>query len=360
YYRQLLHQQREVLTSNADIDAFRYALQRFPSLARVTITPFAHGLLFTPLYETPMIRAFPSGFRYPTPRTWPVNSMYPYGSAYRVEGENWSDLRDSRKNIWRGFRIVARELAANPHHRITQLIIDDCHLFSGINCTIFTELCAEYHDLVALLRSPGFSRLDLALLTVDQWDEYRDALRSGHLRRALAEAPDMQHISLSTCETEPNAFLDIYDHEPNDPTFTPLSAIFPVEKWPRLRHFALSSVLVGQDDLLAFLGTLPATLRSVELVCLGFAQGSYQGLLEGMRASLDWRERAAGQRPTVTVGVDADKWRGRIVWATKEVDDFLYGEAPNPFDNPVDKGDMLVKGVGVERDPFDPEYEGRP
>jgi hypothetical protein len=33
-----------------------------PALKRVTITPSAHGHLFTPLYPTPIIRAFPKGF----------------------------------------------------------------------------------------------------------------------------------------------------------------------------------------------------------------------------------------------------------------------------------------------------------
>lgn len=48
-----------------DSNVFRYGLQRFPSLKRITITPAAHGWLYTPLYQTPMIRAFPR-FTMPT------------------------------------------------------------------------------------------------------------------------------------------------------------------------------------------------------------------------------------------------------------------------------------------------------
>ena len=55
YYQKLLEQQEEVLVSGADADALRYALERFPSLRRIIITPAAHGKLDAPLYETPVI-----------------------------------------------------------------------------------------------------------------------------------------------------------------------------------------------------------------------------------------------------------------------------------------------------------------
>lgn len=352
HYLDLVQQQREVLTSAADIDAFRYGLQRFPSLTRVTITPFAHGELFTPLHETPMIRSFPRGFNYPLPRTWLVHKpeLPDLGLALP-----WSGLSEADKDRWRGFRIVARELAQDQNHRVTELAIDDCHMLSGINCTIFTEPCAEYDDLVALLRRPGFRRLDLALLTGEQYEHRWSALKNGRLQRALAQATDMQHISLSTSEAPGEEYSERYD--PRHGNFVPLSTVFPVDRWRGLRHFGLSQFVVRLDDLLSFLGTLPATLRSVELNCLMFKTGSYQALLEGMRASLDWRGRIARERPRVTVATTVDSERGRIVWADKEVGDFLYGDGPIPFHNPWGAGRVLEIGVGVERDPFDPNYD---
>ncbi|KAL7900938.1 hypothetical protein HDV63DRAFT_402331 [Trichoderma sp. SZMC 28014] len=68
FYQMLLRQQEDVIANGADADALRYGLQRFPALRKVTGTPATHGRLFTPLYEPPMIRAFPYGFNYPIPR----------------------------------------------------------------------------------------------------------------------------------------------------------------------------------------------------------------------------------------------------------------------------------------------------
>ena len=84
YYQGLMEDQSRVLFDNSDIEAFEYGLDKFPSLQRVTITPAAHGVLFLPLYQTPMIRAFPDGFIYPIPRGWPLldpYSLYPHGIA---------------------------------------------------------------------------------------------------------------------------------------------------------------------------------------------------------------------------------------------------------------------------------------
>ncbi|KAH8804484.1 hypothetical protein F5884DRAFT_734839 [Xylogone sp. PMI_703] len=67
YYQKLLLQQNDVFASGADVDALRYALNRFPLLRKVSITATAHGFLNAPLYETPMIRSFPRGFNYPIP-----------------------------------------------------------------------------------------------------------------------------------------------------------------------------------------------------------------------------------------------------------------------------------------------------
>ncbi|KAJ5360502.1 hypothetical protein N7517_009693 [Penicillium concentricum] len=56
------------IADNSDLRAFLDSVRQFPALKRVTITPPAHGHLFVPLHQTPMIRAFPKGFNYFIPR----------------------------------------------------------------------------------------------------------------------------------------------------------------------------------------------------------------------------------------------------------------------------------------------------
>ncbi|KAH6838550.1 hypothetical protein B0I37DRAFT_316717 [Chaetomium sp. MPI-CAGE-AT-0009] len=347
HYQTLLLQQDEVINSGADTEAFRYGLERFISLKRVTITPFTHGLWLTPLYETAMIRAFPRGFNYPISRTWLVNDGNERPVAHR-----WSQMSEGEKDRWRGFRIVTRELAKTERRGVSELVIDVNHLLSGINCTILSEPCAEYDDLLKVIRRQGFRRLDLALTVGDQgYQEEWSALRSGLLRRALSETPDLEHISLRTDEVEkdPDGSQDPARH------FVPLSAIFPVDNWPSLRHFGLSQFLVRQGDLLSLLAALPATLRSVELSHLVFLQGNYRDFLAEMRDSLNWRNRVKNERPKVTLAIPVQHRSEFSISVDEEVAQFLYEDGTNPFQSIG--GNDVPYGVGVVRDVFNPNHE---
>jgi hypothetical protein len=347
HYMDLWWQQVEVLNSGADLDAFRYGLKRLPLLQRVTITPFAHGRLFTALYETPMIRALPRGFNYLIPRSWPVHN-----SGYRPPfSRQWNQLQDFEKDQWRGFRLATRELAQMRGHTVKELVLDVHYLYSGIDCTIFAEPCAEYNDLVAVLRRPGFRRLDLSMLVGRQgYEQEWNAFRSGYLRLALSQAPDLEHISLATDEDEPCPQGD----DP-DAHFVPLQAIFPIDKWSRLQHFGLSKVIVRQDDLLPFLMALPATVRSVELSGLLFIQGNYPDLLTEMRDTLDWKSRKTNERPRVLVGTPTRYVSDQTIWVEEEVNDFLYSDGPNPF-GPNSRR-LPRRGMGVIKDAFNPFHE---
>lgn len=58
YYKKLTKEQRAVLESASEFEALRCA----------TPTPAAHGVYMgSPLYQTPMLRAFPETFAYPMP-----------------------------------------------------------------------------------------------------------------------------------------------------------------------------------------------------------------------------------------------------------------------------------------------------
>ncbi|KAL2273295.1 hypothetical protein FJTKL_04807 [Diaporthe vaccinii] len=153
YYQGLIRQQKEVLATDADEAAFKYGLQQFPALRRVTIAPAVHGFLFKPLYETPMTRAFPRSFNYPIPCTWPLETY---------EQKLWERTSESEKDTWRAFRIATRTLAAlrnasqaeNDDYQqktsITETIIDVNQLLTGLNCHMAKHLKNLKADILVL------------------------------------------------------------------------------------------------------------------------------------------------------------------------------------------------------------------
>lgn len=353
YYQQLLLQQRDVLATNSDADAFEYGLQRFPALRRVTITPVAHGWLPRPLYETPMIRAFPLGFNYPIPCSWPVRELFQ---------KPWEMASEDDKNIWRGFRFATRALAAiraasqqQQVHGITELVINVNQMLTGLNAHMFGQECAEQSNLATILRHPNFQRLDLALaLGGQELVDYR-AFRSGLLRQMLKAALAIEHVSLTTDMANFPMPRSVIDGGPEPRHFVPLRDIFPVECWTRLRYFRLSRFLVRQDDLFSFLAALPPTLRSIELTFLLFRRGNYRDLFTDVRDQLRWRERPAEQRPSVVIAMRDNRPR-RGLWLGGIVNDFLYNDGPNPF--VADQGKMVALGCGaVYKDAVDPDFE---
>ncbi|CRG88260.1 hypothetical protein PISL3812_05288 [Talaromyces islandicus] len=359
YYRSLIQQQKEILTSGeADVSVLRYALVRLPALKRITITRAAHGILFHPLYQTPMIRSFPRELNYPIPYGWlametPINDPQapPPGA-----------LADTVMDPWRGFRAVTRVLAELRDHRITELVLDTGGLVCGVSCRIFESPCREYEDLVSLIQRPGFRRLDLALIVGD--DAHRDwaSFRSGNLSQMLASAEGLEHVTLSTTVESDPAVDSEEGGNGHMRNLIPLKSIFPIDKWPRLRHLKLSQFLVKQADVVDFLVALPETLRSVELSFLLFLDGggNYRDMLDEMRERLaSWREREKSARPRVVIGI---KWRrlvvltGRAIWVDREVGEFLYGAGENPFASGRNKN-RIRYGCGVVKDVFQPEYK---
>ncbi|KAF7542848.1 hypothetical protein G7Z17_g11221 [Cylindrodendrum hubeiense] len=195
----------------------------------------------------------------------------------------------------------------------------------------------------------GFRRIDLDFIIAMQEHNGWEAFRSGCLRSALAEATDLDHISLQTDMDEVESYID---------NFIPLGTLFPIAQWPRLCHFRLSQFPVKQDDLLGLLATLPPTLRSVELSCLEFLNdsGNYRDLLTAMRDTLGWQDRPLKQRPKISICIEGDRAFARGVWVDKEVNAFFYESSENPFT--CSNGNQVEFGeVGVWKDAFDPGWE---
>ncbi|KAM5367236.1 hypothetical protein ACJZ2D_010069 [Fusarium nematophilum] len=360
YYQQLLRQQKRVIDRCEEIEAFRYALERFPALKRVTVTPEAHGWLFNPLYETPMIRAFPAGFNYPIPRGGSILN------DHRESAEPWLDEVPEGsaecKYRWHAFRTAARILASTENHRVSELVLGGGNLETGVNCRIFDRQTQPCKDLSALLRRPGFRRLDLSLLTCRQIYDGWSSFRSGHLRQTLGEATDLRHISLG---------VDALTGTLGDPRHhTPLQRIIPIEKWSRLEHLGLSRLLVERSDLFSLLAALPPTLRSVELRFLIFVRrpgdsnlaldtrDNFFELLTDMRDTLGWRARPKAERPRVSIiRAPCPALPGRTIWLDREVNEFLYGDGANPFAPTSLPVPRMYEGKGIQQDEFEPAHE---
>lgn len=300
-----------------------------------------------------MIRAFPYGFNYLIPWAWPT--VEPGFSP--CEAPPWDT--EAEKNKWRGFRIVLCTLAEQEHH-ISEFILDVNGLCTGLNCHVFDEPCEEYEDFVALLRKPGFNRIDLGLLVSTQQDEGWPSFRSGHLKHALGEAKDLQHVSLCT-DLGANQEIDVLEEESD---VIPLRTIFPIDRWQQLQHLGISGFVVCQDDLISLLAALPASLLSVELSFLHFyGDGNYRNLLCDMRDKLGWRDRSASERPKVIIGGGGGGLVavhvGRATWVEDEVSEFLYGDGQNPFGREGDRfsPNQIRLGFGVERDEFELDFE---
>ncbi|KAL7894265.1 hypothetical protein HDV63DRAFT_159318 [Trichoderma sp. SZMC 28014] len=330
HYQELLEQQDQVLETGDDESALKYGLTRFPSLQRITITPAAHGFLFYPLYETPMIRAFPKGFLYPIPRGWPMPHGY---NLVTYQLKPWSDQEEKPK--WRGFCIVTRELAnLSEQATIPKLVLDAHHLHTGLNAHIFEERSDEYDNLVKVIERPGFTRLDLDLLCEQQTVRGWPCLRNGMLKRALSAVKDPHSFSLRTVTNfvEGQRSLTEQDFIPPPLTF------IPVDKWQNLNHFGLSRALVRQQDVLSLLKALPKTLRSVELSFLHFRPRNfgYQSLVDGMRNTLGWGDRIKEERPKVIIRFTFANCRPPHPYydVNDAVTKYIHGERDqNPFPN---------------------------
>ncbi|KAG7417482.1 hypothetical protein Forpe1208_v005352 [Fusarium oxysporum f. sp. rapae] len=358
HYTDLFNQQTEVLSSSADEEAFRYAVLRFPQLTKVTITPAAHGFLFMPLYKTPMIRAFPSGFVYPIPRTWPADDIL--GGEHGPEDcpEGWES--DDERRQWRGFCIVSKVLADYAEKlQISELVVDNHKLPTGIDYTLFDKPNAEYDSLCKIVARPGFRRLVLSLTTgyrenfqdAEDWDIYKN----GRISSLVAKATDLEELVLQT-DYGLNSWSCPMEH------FVSLFHIFPVDSLSteKLRHFGLSGMQVTQEDLISFLSKLPSTLKSVNLSFLSIVEGhgNHATMLADIRDRLGWRHRPASQRIKVSISMKLNQFHeGRYVCLDKEVQEYIYGDGPLPF---LAQEEMIEAhftwGTGIVYDEFDPGF----
>ncbi|KAF2963472.1 hypothetical protein GQX73_g10101 [Xylaria multiplex] len=92
---------------------------------------------------------------------------------------------------------------------------------------------------------------------------------------------------------------------PSYPRHTGGVSIFRTDKWPRLKHFGFKRFLVTQADVISLLTSLPLTFWPIQLSFIYFLDGggTWKTLLEEMRDTPGWGNRAEDARPTVSIGV---------------------------------------------------------
>ncbi|OOQ82249.1 hypothetical protein PEBR_39645 [Penicillium brasilianum] len=337
-YQNYIEQQEEVISSRRDEKAFIYGLDRFPALKKVTVTPAVHGWLFSPLYETPMIRSLPYGFNYPIPRGWPT-ATFGENPTYPVI---WSRAPETYKEQWHGVRIALRILAQHDDN-ISELSFDPFLLVTGINYSMVDQPSDEYNHFLAIMKRPRFSHLKLPLFVGGNGTYYWAQESRGYLYRALREAKDLEYVSLSTT----------IGPRPIDPPII-LKNVFPVEHWPALRHFGLWRFDASKSDIIDLVKLLPRTLRSLDFGLNYFQTGGdcLNDLLEAIRIELRSDETI---KPSVRIVMPGYmSMVGRGVWLDDEVNEFLYGSGENPMQGRDSKNPKF--GMGTLRDLFEPEF----
>ncbi|CEJ60152.1 hypothetical protein PMG11_08737 [Penicillium brasilianum] len=344
YYQKLWDNQTFVIGSEDDEEAFLYGLERFPRLRIVTVTPAAHGWLFAPLYETPMIRVFPYGFNYPIPRGWHCDP----DDSQVVEPLPWSEATEDYKELWRGARIVLRLLSQAEKHNVSELSFDSKQLFTGLNFSILDRSCEEYNQFTAIMKRPGFRRLHLSLLTGSSG--YWTGLQSGLFNEAISLAKELTHIHLPT--TFDNGSGSLIRDLP-----IPLKEVLPSKEWPNLSHLTFSRFSVDTSELLDILKLAPSSLQPLDLKCIEFPfdEMRWTGLLERMREELDWAKRDQSLKPTVTTAMEGHRrWPRRFIELSDEVASFLYGCGENPLNGADTRSPK--EGYWTNLDLFEAEY----
>ncbi|CAM1505512.1 Fc.00g111490.m01.CDS01 [Cosmosporella sp. VM-42] len=358
HYQTLLRQQRDVLNSESHVHALEAGLERFSALRKITITTAAHGRWLKPLYETPMIRAFPEGFNYPIPPGWPA-----IGPTF-----TWPLQWEDNGRDWLGFRIMMRALAQNKDSgKVTDVGIDAHHLETGLNGYFFNSAHADYWNFLVVLRRPNFRRLHLDLFVKRQgywWQPPNHpppiGFRTGLFRAALigaARGHGFEHLSIRTDEDVANLNENIIclNNERRDQLYVSLWTVFPLGSLARAQHFCLSRFLVKQHDLLSLLAKLPETLQTIELSFLLFLEGSYKDMLLQIRDTMGWMDRDSRPKVSISLPLTIHK-QGRAIWIDDEVDAFLYHGGETPFAEDPTPGSFKVRdGVGVVRDAFEEE-----
>ncbi|OAX84185.1 hypothetical protein ACJ72_01460 [Emergomyces africanus] len=303
----LYNEKQSILESNEDVETFRFALQAFPRLHRVSIAnncPSTCAEL--PRYCTPLLRLLPSWLA----RPWPCSVI------------RSGDRCDKVGHTLRGYHAAVREISTSSRV-ISEFVMeptcggidifDPSHIFN-----------TPKEDLMLLIMKNNLTTLEY---TLDGYiwlraDSDCNVIHKQILRMTFACATALEHFTLNM---DVRPFHCSIRHNP-----VPLLDILPLG-WGALHSLSFRCFVVKLYDFIHTLSALPSTIKSLRFHRVHFLETTWEIAFYHLRDVVGWGWDTRCPLPTVTVSLLLESPSHRIVILRDEVKRFFEQKAPNPF-----------------------------
>ncbi|KLJ13787.1 hypothetical protein EMPG_11286 [Blastomyces silverae] len=330
----LYDEQQSVLESNEDVETFRFALQAFPRLRRVTIAkncPNTCAELHR--YSTPLMRLLPAWLVKP----WPC-SVIEDGDGCHMAEHTRRAYHAAVREISRSSRVVSEFVMEHGCRGID--LFDDFPIFN-----------APKEDFMLLIMKNNLTILEYTLDGyIRRWDDIQKEI----LRMTFACARALEHFTLNMSPRPPRYIIQQSPVQILD--------ILPLERWGALRSFSLRCFVFTLDDFIRTLSALPSTITSLKFHRVIFLETTWEMALYYLRDVIGWGSDPYCALPTVTVSLLMEFPSSRIVILRDEIKRFFERKAPNPFGSTKHIGsaynrrieDDVLPGFGREVDDSTP------
>lgn len=255
-YQALYRQEQEIIKKGHDAAALGYTLEHCPNLVRVVLTSEVWRLWhLQPVYDTPLRRSLPAGFRKPS--VWPWLSQSPNDTPARrdyrdnVMGNYIIDEEASLPTEFRGYSILVSALADLADTQVSEFIIYPGHETIGISHHLFTTPNADFTNTLTMAQDIPLTRLALSINAACCFHNPTTHLNSGQLRTVLEAMTHLKHLDLSLNSTSRHKVS-------SDATVRP-ALIFPTTLLPRLETLSLRNATFPELELTQLITSLTST-----------------------------------------------------------------------------------------------------
>jgi len=169
-------------------------LLSLPALKRVTITSECWRPYFTsPLYETPLIRSLPKGFRCSTVYPWLGSNLNVDDDQSERNAETLTEpWNEDLCSEWRGWHIVVSELSKNAaRQNVKELVVDVHKEPTGICFQLLDSINPSCSNMLKIFETVPLTRFDLALNVSSGNPNNFACFRNGLLKNALLKLPHL-------------------------------------------------------------------------------------------------------------------------------------------------------------------------